>query len=281
MLHSQAALEKPAGAIGDRRAEAWFGDAANVLLNESRLIVGDQPFRLVEIEFYYFAEDHPDCFAHCDPNQLEMGRWYFHRRGGSYRGGSFKGLDLTFGDGVAFGGILLRTMAAPDGSLINGPSLLVNRLLAETGHGRIADLDAVIDSRTAWESGSPLSLAAASGEDARTVHRTARVGLSLKTAGDDERRLRYVLRRYRYLTEPRGVKKGKLHTVLALHADGAEPAEIQRLTGSPRAGVTRYLADFEQGRQAADFAPHVGEDLNSQRLCRLHGVWHARMASDA
>ena len=62
----------------------------------------------MEVEVYYHAADHPDPFAHRDPAQLHVGRWYFHRTGGTYRGGSFKGLDLAFGGSAAHAGVLIR-----------------------------------------------------------------------------------------------------------------------------------------------------------------------------
>jgi hypothetical protein len=39
--------------------------------------------------------------------------------------------------------------------------------------------------------------------------------------------------------------------------------------------VQRYVADFEEGRRAADFGPYYGIDLGPKELCRLQGVWHA------
>src|SRR6185436_703116 len=71
-------------------AQAWFSDIAMRLLGSSRLRVADSNHRLVEIEFYFDSKDHPDPFAHRHPEQAHCGRWYFHRIGESYRGGSFK-----------------------------------------------------------------------------------------------------------------------------------------------------------------------------------------------
>jgi hypothetical protein len=86
---------------------------------------------------------------------------------------------------------------------------------------------------------------------------------------------RFVMRPYRYLTEPRRTKKGKLHLVLALHAQGSSAPDIQRLTNCPRRAVERYVADFERGRKEADFAPFFGIDLGPAELGRLYGVWFA------
>jgi hypothetical protein len=74
--------------------------------------------RFEEIEFYCHSGIHQDPFAHCNPIQQSFGKWYafvsfnclalhfnswnfffryFHRNGNNYRGGSYKGVDLTFG----------------------------------------------------------------------------------------------------------------------------------------------------------------------------------------
>lgn len=81
---------------------------------------------------YYSGGTHPDLFAHRDPVQLEDGRWYFHRTRGECRGGSFKGLDIALGDGTAYFGILIRAVAKPDGTLLDGPCVTVDHLLART-----------------------------------------------------------------------------------------------------------------------------------------------------
>jgi hypothetical protein len=63
--------------------------------------------------------------------------------------------------------------------------------------------------------------------------------------------------------------------VLALHAEGLSPEEINQVTGCPKATVNRYIADFEEGCCDTDFAPFYGIDLGPKDLCRLHGTWHA------
>jgi hypothetical protein len=192
-----------------------------------------------------------------------------------YRGGSFKGLDLTFGDGQSYGGVLIRGIEAPDGTLIDGPSLCVDHLLARSKAKDVGTLDDMIARRPAWDPTSPLRLEDAQGDGEWQLFRSARVGLSLKRAKGPSAMTRYLMRPYRYLSEPRRVSKGKPYVVLALYAQGVNPDDIPRLTGCPAKRVKRYLDDFEAGRQEADFAPYFGIELGPKELCRLHGVWHA------
>ncbi|KAH9482101.1 hypothetical protein JR316_0004196 [Psilocybe cubensis] len=166
---------------------------ARALLHEFRLVVrpptksGDEPppedveFQILEAEFYLRLDGcHEDPFTHGSEEQKVSGRWYFHRaprfskdstRSATstteYRGGSRKGLDLTFGGALApqlpsssgptsaspsrapainnepqrMGGILLRSIReVKSKKIISGPSLLVDRILAASGVGSIQEL---------------------------------------------------------------------------------------------------------------------------------------------
>lgn len=275
MSRWQNLFQKPKK-LSEKSAADWFDQIAACLLNETELLVGKQPHRFTEIEFYYFQDEHPDPFTHRDPLQLECGRWYFHRTRGVYRGGSFKGIDLTFGTEKAHGGILIRGIEKPDGSLIDGPSLCVDHLLDATGADDVATLDKAIGSRVAWDPKNPLQLRELDEPTSRSIYRTARIGLSLKKSKKSPEPPRYVVRRYRYLSEPRRISKGKLHMVLALHAEGLSAEEIHDVTGCPKATVERYIADFEEGCKEDGFDCYYGIDLSPKELCRLHGTYHSR-----
>jgi 3-methyladenine DNA glycosylase Mpg len=253
----------------------WFTNTAARLLFRSRLLIGRLPHRLVEIEFYYWSKEHPDPFTHRDPIQFHIGHWYFHRTHGAYRGGSFKGLDLTFGDGDASGGILIRGMETPEGALIDGPSRCVDHLLAAIGAATVAELDRAIDKRLAWEAGNPLFLEETEALEKRPLFRSPRIGLLLKKAAVSKEATRFLMRPYRCLSQPQRTKKGKLYLVLALYAQGAGIEDIQRTTNCPRRIVERYVADFERGRKEADFAAYFGIDLGPAELCKVYGVWFA------
>jgi hypothetical protein len=277
MSEWRALLLEPDTQRNTDQLEGWFDRIAARLLHGTRLWVVGEPHRFTEVELYYHGGGHLDTFTHRDPIQKSCGRWYFHRTRGVYRGGSFKGFDLTFGGPEAFGGVLIRGIEAEEGpKLVDGPSLSVDHLLARTEAPDVAALDGAIAERPAWDEDNPLRLEMLPEVAQGTILRSARVGLSLKRLKASEGPLRYILRRYRYLSEPRRISKGKLHMVLALHAAGSGVDDINEVTGCPRGTIQRYVADFEQGRQEADFAPFWGIDLGPKDLCRLHGVWQAR-----
>jgi hypothetical protein len=269
-------LQKPTDSQEDAIWEGWFVRIAERILNGSSLVVSDERYRIVEIEFYYNALEHPDPFTHRETLQLQCGRWYFHRTRGVYRSGSFKGLDLSFGDGQAFGGVLIRGVETPSGELIDGPSLWVDHVLARTKRRDVAALDQAIGGRLAWDPTCILHFELVDPPRQSRIFQSPRVGLSLKRGKTSSEPPRFVMRPYRFLTEPRRISKGKAHMVLRLHFEGKDTDTIHQLTGCPRSTVERYITDFEFGRQQADFAPFLGIDLKPADLCRLSGVWHAR-----
>jgi 3-methyladenine DNA glycosylase Mpg len=114
-----------------------FDELAEQILNKYQLVIAGVPYRIHEIEFYLSSEEYPDPYVHCDVMQKTIGKWYFHRKGGSYKGGTFKGLDITFGENC-FGGILIRAISRED-KIIDGPCRTVDEILRQNGSATIAD----------------------------------------------------------------------------------------------------------------------------------------------
>lgn len=86
----------------DESIQHSFIQIANTLMNDCALQVNEQFYRIVECEFYYNSNNHPDPFVHGhDLQKQTFGKWYFH--------GS--GLDITLGNDKGYGGILLRGLA--------------------------------------------------------------------------------------------------------------------------------------------------------------------------
>ena len=87
---------------------------AEKILNETILISNDQIYRICEIEFYLKSTDHKDDYTHGNSDQNKYGKWYFHKfSSGAYKGGTFKGLDITLGsdkEPKCYCGILIRAL---------------------------------------------------------------------------------------------------------------------------------------------------------------------------
>lgn len=252
------------------RLRARFAELARGLLGGATLWAGADRFEILEVELYYRGHAHLDPYAHAHPEQAEPGRWYLHRQGRGFRGGSFKGLDLTFGGRGARGGILVRALRA-GAEVVDGPSLVVDRLLAATEAGSPRALHARLDGRCAFDPGSPLRVSAERSGSCEPLA-TARVGLGLARSAAFPEMPAYVLRAYRFVAEPAAVRKGRVHTVVALHRAGATAAAIASTTRSPRPVVDRWLAAYE-GARASDWpGAFVGRPPTGEALARMHGA---------
>lgn len=251
--------------------QLWFQALAELLLNQSLLIINQHPHTLLEIEFYLNNQQHSDPFAHCHPLQKDCARWYFHRKAESYRGGSFKGLDIAFSDSNDFGGILIRSIGDEKGNIINGCSLIVDYILAKTNYNNLASLDAEI--KDIFAEDTPLYLKILEKSNNKTIYTSARVGLTLKRLDKHPTMADYILRSYRFLTDIT-IKKGKEHIIIALYKQGFDIKAIHALTQVNKKSVVSYIAAFQQGRDLENFESFKGNILKVKDICRLHGLWN-------
>jgi len=108
-------------------------------------MVDNKKHRLVEVEFYFTCSKHNDPFTHGDKVQFTTGNWYFHKTGMNYRGGTYKGLDISIGNSSKeYGGVLIRTieqLATSDRStIVCGPCKSVDHILEVCSGPTIKDL---------------------------------------------------------------------------------------------------------------------------------------------
>lgn len=120
-----------------------FNKIAETLLNTTILVIKDRKFRICEIEFYLYSRDHPDEYSHKNQDSLSYGVFTFHRyHNGTYRSGTWKGLDIAFGDlsQNKHCGILIRSIQdMADGVLTEGPCLSVNKILSILGSSTVKE----------------------------------------------------------------------------------------------------------------------------------------------
>ena len=262
--------------MGSRRAfktsenseVASFSKYAEEILLCQELIVGRSSARPIEIEVYHTSSTHPDPFTHCSKLQKEFGKWYFHKIGNSYRGGSFKGLDITIGGNGTFGAILLRSIKTDDGRVINGPSLIVDYLIESAGYESISELDRAIAGRSVNDPSSPLHLTQSRTRNAK-IYSSPRVGLTLKKISRKEKPQDFIMKGYRFLTEPKSVKKGRPYTIIGLLRNGYTTEEIKHLTGSPIGKINEIYQLLQKPAELDDF---FGISLGTKELCGLHSA---------
>ncbi|MES1912166.1 MAG: hypothetical protein MHM6MM_004484 [Cercozoa sp. M6MM] len=259
-------------------AAVWFREIAGELMRNWRIIVTTAEKRSVyalgEVEFYLQHADHfMDPFAHASSLQrTTSGNWYFHRAGtakngkeGAYKGGSYKGLDLTFGDpgrGLV-GGMLIRTIVDTESNtVIEGPCRTVDTLLKASGASSIVDfvgmdsfrLDA-LSSLSESEYEAPLLSLCRPEEQKHTTNdktllASPRVGLTLKK--DTPQRRLFQMRPLRFLLsnllQEGHIRKYKHLAALSLYVSLNEDAEsVREKAKLGKVQLRNYVAHFSKG----------------------------------
>ncbi|KAH7103658.1 hypothetical protein BKA62DRAFT_47599 [Auriculariales sp. MPI-PUGE-AT-0066] len=218
-------------------------------------------YALLEVEMYLVKPGHEDSFTHSSEAQKHPGQWYFHRAPtrsppppGSnaptpgFRGGTRKGLDLTFGGAGATGGILFRSMRrVSDGTLVSGPSLLVDELLNRSRQPSIAALVGTWPTLSAFPSngtpglephtglngvngtalaflGPAMHLVSSDAPRSHAVHCSPRIGLDLShksvSSSATDPRVRFVAAPYRYFVGPEALTvNGRMQTFIGLYEE--------------------------------------------------------------
>lgn len=181
-----------------------FDKIANKFLNKTILKINNSEFRIVEIEFYLKNQDHKDDYTHGNDDQLKYGNWYFHKfANGSYKSGTFKGLDLTLGNkkSNSYCGILIRSIYdIKNKELIQGPCNCVNKILSKYKKTEIKDftreklLSATNNNRNFILENKKL--------EKEKIFKGPRVGLS-------EKYPKFKTKKYRYLIFKDKIKKQK------------------------------------------------------------------------
>lgn len=117
--------------VNPATVDSDFPRIAKQLMNDWILECEESRYRICEVEFYYNSEVHQDDYSHKHDIQKTSGKWYFH--------GS--GIDITFGDGSAHGGILLRAIYNIEKQeYIYGPLRLLTELFSNFPSVRYSSL---------------------------------------------------------------------------------------------------------------------------------------------
>jgi 3-methyladenine DNA glycosylase Mpg len=149
-------------------------------MNNFCLMVGDQAYRIVELEIYYNDRTlHNDPYVHCAEEQLQSGNWYFNGYG----------IDLTFGNHEKniHAGVLIRGLRKLDkeAHYFSGPSNVLKEIFTALGNVMSGQHGIYLQELQSGE------------VEEMTPVRTKRTGLT-KKADDTEN---FVERPYRYLVE--------------------------------------------------------------------------------
>lgn len=268
----------------EKDAEQFFKDSSTWLLHDCVLIIGSKEHRIREIEMYFTSEQHQDPFTHCHPLQSTSMNWYFHRMNNSpnasYKGGSFKGLDITIGNKNKnfAGGILIRSLEEiQTKKIICGPSLCVDYILNTNSCDSVdsfvkTKLNDNLDATCNMQ--SYLFLKDTTGvprkEARKKIIFTARIGLYFtKKDVSLEKQQQFIFKLYRAVSDHFQISKGKVLAIVALLEKGTSVSEIMQLTGCTHKMVSKYTCWFYDG-QNMNPNSFIGNKWTEAQLCTCY-----------
>ena len=83
---------------------------AKQLFNQYEIIKGEKTYDFLEIEFYFYSNNHPDTTTY--KRNMPAGQWHTH----------LSGVDITFeSNDDYYGGVLIRSIIDHENKVINGP----------------------------------------------------------------------------------------------------------------------------------------------------------------
>ncbi|TPX55872.1 hypothetical protein SpCBS45565_g08484 [Spizellomyces sp. 'palustris'] len=266
-----------------------FRRIATILLHHTTLLARTTAFQILEIEFYLYDTHHTDPFTHAHPAQRGLSTWYFHQQGASYRGGSWKGVDLVFGVGF-HGGILIRALRnIQTGQVVNGPCKSVEAIMVAC-MGKIAsvkELIGVLEGNLHAEMGLLKCLVdrdeSSKHDQMEFVIETPRIGLSLKpTHKNLDKRFRYISKPYRFVHPTHLKTKQTATNIVGLYRMLLSNTDLLRNNESVLQGLVRImgvslqtvcvcLEAYEKGLEQGRPELCVGGGQSGKVLARLFG----------
>ncbi|CAJ0753822.1 23606_t:CDS:2 [Entrophospora sp. SA101] len=289
-----------------------FKKIAEYLINDVILYLPkNKKYQIIELEFYFNTlenNSNDNALLHCDPyshqheHQKTSGEWYFHRVGKfGYRGGTRKGIDITFGNENAYGGILIRSIKRiidneddDENELIEGPSLIVDEILRLCGVDNLS-IKEMVEVKWKGKSGiskystgvsSPYFIKSSSQSSMKhkrksnnlkhkeIVYNSPRVGLTLSNTNPSPNlRLNFLLKPYRFFIKPHLIKKGKAQLIIGLYDRYQDINKVAEISGTSRSIVENYLKEFKLDSDNIDeFLGKKGKGSNGMEYCKMAGV---------
>nr|CAG8508502.1 8205_t:CDS:2 [Entrophospora candida] len=277
-----------------------FKKIAEYLINDVILYLPkNKKYQIIELEFYFNTlenNSNNNVLLHCDPyshqheHQKTSGEWYFHRVGKfGYRGGTRKGIDITFGNENAYGGILIRSIKRiidneddDENELIEGPSLIVDEILRLCGVDNLS-IKEMVEVKWMGKSGICKDFKNFNGmiceEKIRNFNKRAKystdvIGLTLSNTNPSPNlRLNFLLKPYRFFIKPHLIKKGKAQLIIGLYDRYQDINKVTEISGTSRSIVENYIKEFKLDSDNIDeFLGKKGKGSNGMEYCKMAGV---------
>ena len=257
--------------------EAFKKIAKEILYNYLLKINGNE-YRITEIEFYYNDECekniHPDPYTHRHYRQRLFGEWYFHKKG---RGG----LDITFGKGKSYGGILLRSIIRlNDNEIIEGPSKIRNEIIKNiTNIQNNKDKTSLIEEKEIFNPENLLQLEnnKLQIEIKNNFYKAPRVGLQPDI--DKPEWKDFIMKNYRYLLYPEITNNGKELLILSMIKNRTDNINFSYVLKKALVNYkTYYKAGFDlrkknkKEKDAEDIINEINTNFGVYKKCKLYGL---------
>lgn len=258
----------------------YFENIAYNLLNNYILFINNDEYILSELEFYWRGKNHDDVFVHCNSDQKKFGTWYFHKFGNNYKNGTYKGLDIVFGNDEYYGGILIRSITNIKSSqFIEGPCLCVDHILSKNNVKNIEELVKKINISKSQidnnNNNNPIYLKYLSNLPKKNIYKSPRVGLTLKNKINIDMRKLFIMKPLRYFTIP-SLKKGKNYIILQLYHNGLSIADISAVSKSSEITINKCIEEFNNGKKT-NIESFIGIPLKPNDICRLMGNCYSQI----
>ena len=183
-----------------------------------------------------------------------------------------KGLDIAFGEEGRFGGILIRSLQKiGKKETICGPSLVVDNILKKNAMKSISDLVEKFGISILEGENEGLYIKKEKIPNLK-MYSSARVGLTLKNKKSEQKPELFIMRNYRYFTDPKSISKHKhlMAISMSLVHNLSQP-EICQITGSKKNSVSEWIDHANKGKRKAFSKFYGTSKYSNQLVCQLYG----------
>lgn len=244
--------------ISINEIENEFYNVADIIFNYGKIIVNDTTFLIREIEFYYYKDiEHEDMFTHKNAKQKEMLKWYFHGAG----------VDITFGNKNAYGGILIRSILK-----VNAKNSSNNVFI----DGSINTFDALFSFQKNVTEQNSIQLMFSEKPNYRNeidIIKSLRVGLSFKKDIDIETQKNFIAKKYRFVVfdkeNPKQItQKNKFVLTVSANENGLDTKAVL-----DKSTYNNYLLTAKNAKEKQvdykKYASKIGTKLTQHEVIEL------------
>lgn len=246
-----------------------FALLSNNILNNFKLNIDEKIYSIQEIEYYYYCDEHKDSYTHKTKDQMQNCKWYFHKyHNGTYKSGTYKGMDMTFGNEKdMYGGILIRSICNDETKeFITGSCNVVNHILKLKGLSETIELVNTMEDLSLLNKNNTVHLTRNDIAETGIIYTGPRVGLSTKYP-------EYLFKQYRFLKQPNKIPKYRNTIISTLYNKGMSQEDIISETGLTKNSVKKAIEEFNEGKTKSE---KEIKDLDNKKINLVYGYYSTK-----